>query len=77
MAQSLAYFPERATLPNLTRAEFVAQVNATCRRVGVAQLADFDATCRALAIELFCQELPCRTLAIYLSSACNVQFKGE
>jgi hypothetical protein len=77
MAQSLAYFPERATLPNLTRAEFVAEVTRFCRKLGVAQLADFDATCRSLAIELFCLQIPCHVLAVYLQSACNVQFKGE
>ncbi len=65
------------TLPNLTRAEFQAQVKATCRKYGVAQLADFDATCRCLAIELFCCKVPCDLLGIYLSSACNVRFQGE
>jgi hypothetical protein len=68
---------ERATLPNITRSEFCAQVERTCRRYGVAQLADFDATCRALAVELFCLGKPCALLAVYLSSACNVQFAGE
>jgi hypothetical protein len=68
---------ERATLPNITRAEFELQVQRTCRKYGVAKLADFDATCRSLAIELFCLGKPCSLLAIYLSSACNVQFAEE
>lgn len=68
---------ERATLPNVTRAEFHAQVERTCRKYGVGRHTDFDTTCRSLAVELFCLGKPCSLLAIYLSSGCNVQFSGE
>lgn len=68
---------DRATLPNITRAEFEAQVERTCRKYGVARHTDFDTTCRSLAVELFCLGKPCSLLAIYLSAACNVKFAGE
>ena len=73
-------FPERVSLPNITRAQFEESVRGECQRRGVAMLADFSATCMALAVQIFCDGDRPRgsdTLATYLSSACNVRFKGE
>ncbi len=79
MANAFQY-PEMATLPNITRAQFEESVRGECQRRGVAMLADFAATCRSLAVQIFCdgdRNRGCEALAVYLSSACNVRFQGE
>lgn len=80
MANAFRYPEMMVSLPNLTHAEFVRGVHAECERRGVARLADFSATCRALAVQIFCdgdRGPGCEALATYLSAACNVRFKGE
>ena len=80
MANAFRY-PEPTRLPNITRAQFELSVKHECERRGVAQLADFSATCRSLAVQIFCdgdcRSRGCEALATYLSHACNVRFQGE